>query len=453
MDQQERTAAAPDPPTSGLRRFAPRSFRGTIVAATVGLTTLAMVVVVLGIQLVLEFTAQRDIEQVLSDRSEAMVTVVRKASSKRLTVPSDLLEPGMVVYDVDGNRVAGSVESDVRDLADSLGASDRVRTVQGPGDQEQLLATPFATPSGEAGVLVVSQETGPYERSERYAMLATIVLALLVIGATAVIALKVTTQALKPVKRMADRAADWSEHDLTHRFALGPPTNELAALGETLDHLLDRVASAIRSEQRLTSELAHELRTPLTAIQGSADLALLRGVQDEDVREDLRQISASARDMAGVITTLLDAARDSTATGRACRVVDVVPGLVAAAADRVEVVDRTAGSSARIAAPADLVVRAVAPIVDNAARHARRRVVIEAVDHPDRVELVVSDDGDGVDARVRDRLFDPGVSSRSGGAGLGLGIARRLARSFGGEVELDPPSTGGASFRVRLPRR
>jgi len=433
--------------------FAPRSFRGTIVAATVGLTTLAMVVVVLGIQLVLEYTAQRDIEQVLRDRSQAMVTIVQRASSERLTVPADLLEPGMVVYDDTGERVAGSVESNVRELADSLGASDRPRGVQGPGDEEQLLATPFTTPSGDSGVLVVSQETGPYERSERYAMLATIVLALLVIGATAVIALKVTTQALKPVTRMADRAADWSEHDLTHRFDLGPPTNELAALGETLDHLLDRVASAIRSEQRLTSELAHELRTPLTAIQGSADLALLRGVEDEAVREDLRQISASARDMAGVITTLLDAARDSTATGRACRVADVVPGLVAIVADRVEVVDRTAESSARIAAPADLVVRAAAPIVDNAVRHARRRVVIEATDHPDRVELVVRDDGEGVDASVREHLFEPGVSGRSRGAGLGLGIARRLARSFGGEVDLDPPAHGGASFRIRLPRR
>ena len=58
-----------------MQLLAPRSFRGTIVAATVGLTTVAMVVVVLGIQLVLEYTAQRDIEQVLSDRSQAMVSV------------------------------------------------------------------------------------------------------------------------------------------------------------------------------------------------------------------------------------------------------------------------------------------------------------------------------------------------------------------------------------------
>ena len=88
---------------------------------------------------------------------------------------------------------------------------------------------------------------------------------------------------------MAQRAAEWSEHDLSHRFAMGPPTDELAALGGTLDQLLDRVASAIRAEQRLTAELAHELRTPLTNIQGSAGLALMRGVEDAEDREDFEE--------------------------------------------------------------------------------------------------------------------------------------------------------------------
>ncbi|RYB93682.1 HAMP domain-containing histidine kinase [Nocardioides oleivorans] len=439
-----------------LRRVAPRSFRGTIVASTVGLMSIAMVVVGLGIQVVLGFAAQRDIRQVLDDRSAAMVTVIEQASATALAVPSDALEPGMVVYDASGTRVAGSVESEVRDAADDLGTTDVVRTVQGPSDEQRLLGTPFTTPSGDSGVLVVSQETGPYERSELYALLATIVLGLVVIGVAAVIALRVTRQALRPVTQMADRAAEWSELDLTHRFALGPPTNELAALGETLDHLLDRVASAIRSEQRLTSELAHELRTPLTAIQGSADLALLRGVEDEAVREDLRQISASARDMAGVISTLLDIARDGTTVGReqACRMAEVVPGLLAAAGDDVEVVDRTAGSTARMAAPAALVVRAVAPVVGNAVRHARHRVVVDATDHADHVEIVVRDDGPGVTPALRETLFEPGVSGSDGGAGLGLGIARRVARSFGGDVTLDPgPDGAGATFRTSVPRR
>jgi len=447
-------ATAEEAGRPGLRRLAPRSFRATIVASTVGLMAVAMVLIVLGIQVVLDVTAQRDIREVLEDRSHAMVTVIERASSTRLTIPGDTLEPGMVVYDAAGERVAGSVESVVRDAADDLATTDRVRTVRGPGDEERLLGTPFTTPSGDTGVLVVSQETGPYERSELYALLATVALGLLVIGATAVIALQVTKQALKPVALMADRAADWSEHDLTHRFALGPPTNELAALGETLDHLLDRVASAIRSEQRLTSELAHELRTPLTAIQGSADLALLRGIEDDVLRANLTQISASSREMAGVISTLLDLARDGSASGReqVCHLADVVPALVTTAGARVEVVDLTGSPSARIAAPAALVVRAVAPVVDNAIRHARKRVELTSVQLADRVELVVSDDGDGVDPGVRHQLFDPGVSAE-GGAGLGLGIARRVARSFGGDIGLDDDAASGASFRISLPRR
>ena len=453
-EPEDGTARLEGPLRAPLRRFAPRSFRGTIVASTVGLMTVAMVVVVLGIQVVLGITTQRDIEQVLSDRSQSMISLVQQASVSQLTVPPDTLEPGMVVYDAAGRRVAGSVESAVRDVADGLGATSRVRTVQGPADEERLLGTPFTTPSGDAGVLVMSQETAPYERSELYALLATIALGMLVIGATAVIALRVTRQALRPVAQMADRAADWSEHDLTHRFALGPPSNELAALGETLDHLLDRVASAIRSEQRLTSELAHELRTPLTAIQGSADLALMRGVDNPEVREDLQQIAASSRDMARVISTLLDLARDGGASGRThtCLMTEVVGRLVATVGERAAVVDLTSGSTARIAASADLVVRAASPLVDNAVRHARGRITFTARDLADRVELVVADDGAGVDPAVREEIFQPGVTHASGGAGLGLGLSRRVARSFGGDVALGPESGDGATFVITLPR-
>ena len=302
---------------------------------------------------------------------------------------------------------------------------------------------------------MVSQETAPYERSEAYALVATGALALLVVAATALIALRVTRQALVPVTRMAERATEWSEYDLSHRFGLGPPTNELAALGETLDHLLDRVASAIRSEQRLTAELAHELRTPLTSIRGAADLALLRGVEDGAVRRDLEQIREAARDMTAVIETLLELARDgaSGSRDRTCTVADVVEHVRSSRPDpRVELVTETDGSSARIAAPGDLVARALLPVVDNAVRHAATRVVLRAVDGPDAVSLDVLDDGPGVAESVRDSLFEPGVTAASGGAGLGLGIARRVARSFGGDVDLlDGPAP--ARFRLRLPRR
>jgi signal transduction histidine kinase len=439
---------------AAARRFGPRSFRGTIVLSTVLLMTVSMVVVGLFIQLLLARAAHNDVDEVLHQRAEAAVGLIRAASATGLTVPGDTLEPGIVVYDEHGDPVAGSVSSGARDAARRLAATRREQTEDVTDEHVRLLAVPFETTSGATGVLVVSQDTTPYERSERYALYATGVLAVLVIATTGLIARRVTRQALQPVTQMAETAANWSEHDLTHRFDLGPPTNELAALGETLDHLLDRVAYAILSEQRLTAELAHELRTPLTSIQGSADLALLRGVPDPATRQDLEQISASAREMSAVITTLLDLARDQSPSSRrrSCTVADLVPALVAAV-DGKEVVDRTADSEASIAAPRDLVVRAILPLVDNAVQHARGRVTLTAADRRDSVELTVADDGPGVADEVRDQVFEPGVTFREGGAGLGLGIARRVARSFGGEVTLAEQNGGGAAFVVTMPRR
>jgi signal transduction histidine kinase len=424
------------------------------VASTVALMAVAMVAVVVGIQLLLGIQAQRDIDRVLDERAASTETVIEQASATGLTVPADGLEPGVVVYDSGGKRVAGSIQTGARDAADDLASTDVVRTSSGPGDQVRLRAVPFTTPSGEGGVLVVSQETAPYERSEFYALVATGALGVAVVAATAFVALRVTRQALAPVTLMAERAADWSEHDLTHRFDLGPPTNELAALGETLDHLLDRVASAIRSEQRLTSELAHELRTPLTSIQGSADLALLHGVEDPEIRTHLMQISSSAGLMGGVISTLLDIAREGSlgTLDSTCTVADVVQAIVPSLPEGIELEDDTRGSTARIAAPSGLVARAVQPLVENATRHANARVTLHAVDGPDRILFTVADDGPGVSDRIRDTLFEPGVTDRDGGAGLGLGIAMRVARSFGADIMLGAPVAGSA-FTVSLPRR
>jgi signal transduction histidine kinase len=91
-------------------------------------------------------------------------------------------------------------------------------------------------------------------------------------------------------------------------------------------------------------------------------------------------------------------------------------------------------------------------LIDNAVHHARGGIVLTAVDRPDVVELTVFDDGPGVADELREDVFQPGVTYREGGAGLGLGIARRVARSFGGEITL-AEGTAGACFVVSMPRR
>ena len=135
--------------------------------------------------------------------------------------------------------------------------------------------------------------------------------------------------------------------------------------------------------------------------------------------------------MAAVISTLLDVARDGAVRAAA----DLLgrrrgAGLRAAG---VPGWSRTTGFDGPHRGPGRLVVRAVPPVVDNAARHARGGVELgRRPARPRRAGRV--DDGEGVDA-VRGDAFDPGVTSGEGGAGLGLGIARRVARSFGGDIE------------------
>ncbi len=97
--------------------------------------------------------------------------------------------------------------------------------------------------------------------------------------------------------------------------------------------------------------------------------------------------------------------------------------------------------------------RVLRNLVDNAARHARRTVSITLT----KSGLVVADDGPGIPAADRDRVFDRFVrldedrSRRGGGAGLGLAIVRELVAAHGGTVTVGASPTGGAEFHVTLP--
>lgn len=417
------------------------SFRGQIVGSTVLLVAAVMVVLIGGSQAVLELTARREIDRALAERADTAIALLADDSD-----PQDAsLEPGTRVYDRQGRGVAGTIERAVRAKADQLArtalADRQVHVTDGPADVH-LRAQPYA-----GGAIVVTQDAEPYERSEIYAFVAMCVLGVTVICLAGGVAWRVSRKALAPVQVMAERAADWSEHDLGHRFALGPPTNELAALGETLDHLLDRVAAAIRSEQRLTSELAHELRTPLTAVRGAAEVALLRGDGDPDLREDLVAIADGAKRMAEVVTTLLTLARTPATVRASVRsapadIVDAVTGLVPERLWLETCIDTVPD----VGAPADLAVRALAPLVENAVEFAATRITLSVRRAADGVEIGVADDGPGVDPGVVDRIFDPGISA-AGSTGLGLGISRRVAQSLGGDVTL-----ADGEFVLRLPR-
>jgi signal transduction histidine kinase len=386
-----------------------------------------------------------------ADAQVAALTITAGAIKVR-TAPNDAtLDRRSWVFDGDRvlERPAG-VSSELDAAAVALGHRRRVAEVDGPGDT-RLRAEPLVAPGSRApvGAVVVAMSLQSLERLQQEVLLGSLVIAALVLIAGSLAIRSALNGALRPVAQMTASAEDWGAHDLDRRFALGPPRDELTALAATLDHLLARIAASRRHEQQFASEVAHELRTPLASLRLRAELALsARGAGAGDERgEALEAVVAQAARLDEAIGALLAVARQE---------IDPSHGTVdlGALAREIEDVDVEAPKQLPIAeGDPDIVRRALAPLVDNARRHARSAVRIELSAAAGHVRLAVRDDGPGLDPELGERAFDPGVrgqgASADDGAGLGLALARRLARSCGGDIVagLGP----GGCFVLELP--
>jgi signal transduction histidine kinase len=314
------------------------------------------------------------------------------------------------------------------------------------------------------GTVVAGVSLVPYERTEHIALVTSLILATILFVAVLLAARWSLAAALRPVSEMTEAADDWSEHDLDRRFALGEPYDELTHLAATLDSLLDRLASSLRREQRFSAELSHELRTPLASISAEAELALRHERGTAEYRDALEAIRRKADEMRRTVETLVAAAREESSLQRgtadaAAAAAAAAEACASAAKDRgitLEVIPPP--TPIRAGTDSDVLERILAPLVENACRFASRTVRVGVVRDGGAVRYSIEDDGPGVTAADRERIFEPGVRgtgsepnhNSQNGAGLGLALARRLARAAGGDVQADAVSSG-ARFSVRLP--
>ena len=357
---------------------------------------------------------------------------------------------------------AGGRVLEAPSVAPDLTAAARALTRRGAGLADaprdfQLYGAPVIAQGRRVGTVVAGVSLAPYEETRRTALLASVGLGVLLLAVVAGGGMWLVGAALRPVARMTGQADAWSEHDLDSRFGLGEPHDELTQLAATLDRLLDRLAASLRREQRFSAELSHELRTPLARMLTEVELALRRERTPSEYADALRVVEQNARALARTVDALVAAARLETGAARG------TSDAYQAAARSIETYRALAGDRGldiradppphpiRVGADAELVERILQPLVENACRHGRRTVRVSVRRDSGTVRYVVRDDGPGVATADRERIFDPGVrgETNGGGAGLGLALARRLARSASGDVGV-VDGTGGA-FEVRLP--
>jgi signal transduction histidine kinase len=212
-------------------------------------------------------------------------------------------------------------------------------------------------------------------------------------------------------------------------------------------HRLDRLAGL----SELALGIAHEIKNPLNGVMGFAAL-LERGNDPDTMRRHAGKVVQGVRQVDEIVRSLLGFSRPDRGQARMASVATVVAE--AAAAAGVPTTRLQLRGERDVAVDADALVRVLANLLRNAIEAAPDVTLqIDASTGNGRIELLVQDDGPGVAGDLGQRAFEPFVSTKERGTGLGLPLSARVLSFLGGDLELLNPGQPGARFRVRLPLR
>jgi signal transduction histidine kinase len=451
-----------------LRRLAPRTLRGRLSLVALTTAALLMAVLTVAFNTVMDRHLQHQADDELRNRAAAVATTI-DTSGPRVrvleTVNDHLLDANAWIYA--GTRVleqppATTADSTLARAAGRLAAQGkRACSTVDPENPHAVRLCSDLVGNRHGATVVTALDLGPYRSSADTLLLGSLILDAVMLACTYALTRLAVGRALRPVRTMTDQATQWSAVASDERFGVEGHPVELARLGASLDTLLDRIRTVLRHEQQLTGELSHELRTPLTRIVIELDWWKARPRTAAETRATHGVIVEAAQSMRTICDTLLSDARDraqnSSAAPGTTTVVPVLHRLVESfdAQEHVKTFVDVADPGLQAGVAPALLERIVSPLLTNAVRFAVSAVTVSARQLPGRVRIDVTDDGPGVPAMFVGDLFQPGrradLDDGHDGAGLGLPLARRLARAVGGEVSHDPGYTSGARFRVDLP--
>lgn len=442
------------------------SLRSVRLRTTLGATlVVAVALAVAGGALVfgLRESLVNDRRELAEVRADEVVALLEDAADPASAQIPDVDDQWVQVIDGEGNVVAASANAAGRPVVMRLRPDESAVLSTDIGDDASyvLAAAPAITAAGQLTVIVGRGLDDVADSIEILANLLAISLPLLLV-VLAVVTYIVVGRALRPVEDMRRRVESITERDREHRVPVPATSDELARLARTMNGLLDRLATARDRQRRFVSDAAHELRSPLAAIRAHAEVSvahpdktsvaeLSRAVLDEEARlqnlvEDLILLARSDEGAANPREEidLDDLVFEEVGRLRAASAVVIETGQVSAG--------RVRGDRAGLR-------RMIGNLLDNAARHARSKVSVSlATTAANDVVLRVDDDGPGVPAADRQRIFerfvrlDSGRSRDHGGSGLGLAIVAEVVAAHGGGAVrvLDSPQ-GGARFEIVLP--
>ena len=313
-------------------------------------------------------------------------------------------------------------------------------------------------PSGERLLLGTTIEEREHMRAALLeALLAALLLAvpLGLVGGWFV--LKVTERRARAIGKVA---AGIAGGDFSHRLDADAESDEFAILARAINAMLERIQELVEQLRLVTDSLAHDLRSPLTRIRANLERAATAA--SEAQQPPLEAISLDVDRMLRLISATLEISSTEAGGGREHFEAFDLADLLRDIGEIYNPVAEDRGMSIEVLGPDRLpyfgnrqsIGRAVANLVDNALKYGAGAIALGATEHGEWIELSVADRGAGIDAQRREQALGRyrrlEEARTTEGSGLGLALARAVARLHGGEIELEDNRPGlRAVMRLR----
>jgi signal transduction histidine kinase len=370
-----------------------------------------------------------------------------------------LVRTGVVLLvDPAGQKIAGNIAAWPTTL--ETGA-DWVELRLYPEGSRQAVLYAMRTrqlPTGERLLLGSSVEDRERMRASLLEALVGALLLALPLGLIGGIALlRVTERHARTVGKVAARIA---AGDFSHRLDVRAEGQEFALIATAINTMLERIEELIEQLRMVTDSLAHDLRSPLTRMRANIEKAAGYAIAEPE-QQALEAISTDIDRLLRVISATLEISRAEAGMDRQQFEQFDVGELIRTICEIYQPVIEEQGLSIEVEGRPDLpfvgnrqmIGRAVANLIDNALKYGAGggSLGLSASDHGDSVEIVVSDHGPGIPQHLREdavrkyrRLEEARTTE---GSGLGLTMARAVARLHGGDIVLEDNEPG---LRVRL---
>ena len=275
-------------------------------------------------------------------------------------------------------------------------------------------------------------------------------------------------RALKPVKDITAAALTISIENLAERLPVPGTGDELARLTEVLNTMFARLESAVKTLSQFAADASHELRTPLAVIRTTAELALRRARTPESYRDSLQEVAAEAERMTRLVEELLILARSDAATAEMPLAAVDVREVLADVADemrslaemrqiRLHALD--SAGPAIVAGNRPALHRLFLVLLDNALKFSRPggEVLLKVENSESRVAVSIEDFGVGISENdlphIFERFYRADRARTGGGHGLGLSLAKSIARVHGASIEVHSKERAGSRFQVNFVAR